>query len=48
MLRVGVIVTLTFKELTLSVWKYSFYDNVPIPICCTIRQTELRNNWNMS
>ena len=30
------------------IWKYSFYDNAPIPICCTTRQTELRNNWNMS
>ena len=22
------------------VWRYSFYDNVLIPICCTTRQTE--------
>ena len=32
----------------LSVWKYSFYENIQLPICCTSRQTELRNNWNMS
>ena len=39
---------LDLKNWHVSVWKYSFYDNVPIPICCTTRQTELRNNRNMS